>query len=66
VPFVITGLAVVPVTSGLRRVRGALPVNEIVTGVLVIFVGALLFLDELTIFNTYFSDIPYLDQFNEI
>ncbi len=54
-PFIITGLAVVPVTAFLRRIRGAMPVIEIVTGVLVIAVGALIFLDELTIFNRYFD-----------
>jgi cytochrome c-type biogenesis protein len=54
-PFIITSLAVVPATDFLRRIRGAMPVIEIVTGVLVIFVGALIFLDELTIFNQYFD-----------
>jgi cytochrome c-type biogenesis protein len=66
VPFIITGLAVVPVTQFLRRVRGLMPLVEILTGVLVIFVGALLFFNELAIFNTYFSDIPFLDRFNTI
>ncbi len=66
VPFLITGLAVVPVTRFLRSVRGLMPLVEILTGVLVIFVGVLLFFNELTIFNTYFSDIPFLDKFNSI
>jgi len=66
VPFLITGLAVVPVTRFLRSVRGLMPLVEILTGVLVIFVGVLLFFNELTIFNTYFSDIPGLDRFNSI
>jgi cytochrome c-type biogenesis protein len=66
VPFLITGLAVVPVTRFLRSVRGLMPLVEIVTGVLVIFVGVLLFFNDLTIFNTYFSDIPFLDRFNSI
>ncbi len=55
VPFIVTGIAVVPVTAFLRRYRSLMPVVEIVTGVLVIFVGALMFLDELTIFNRYFD-----------
>jgi cytochrome c-type biogenesis protein len=66
VPFLITGLAVVPVTRFLRRIRGLMPLVEILTGVLVIFVGVLLFFNELTIFNSYFSDIPFLDKFNNI
>ena len=66
VPFIITGLAVVPVTKFLRRIRGLMPVVEITTGVLVVFVGILLFFNEMAIFNTYFSDIPFLDRFNTI
>ena len=66
VPFLVTGMAVVPVTRFLRSVRGLMPLVEIMTGVLVIFVGVLLFFNELTIFNTYFSDIPFLDRFNSI
>jgi cytochrome c-type biogenesis protein len=66
VPFILTGLAVVPVTRFLRRVRGLMPAVEIATGLLVIFVGVLLFLNEMTIFNSYFSDIPFLDRFNTI
>lgn len=66
VPFVITGLAVVPVTAFLRRARGMMPLVEILTGVMVIFVGILLFTNEMTLFNGYFSDIPFLDRFNTI
>ncbi|MBI5283767.1 MAG: sulfite exporter TauE/SafE family protein [Chloroflexi bacterium] len=66
VPFVITGLAVVPVTAFLRRMRGAMPLVEILTGVLVMFVGVLLFFNELALFNSYFSRIPFLDRFNSI
>jgi cytochrome c-type biogenesis protein len=66
VPFVITAFAVVPITRFLKSIRGLMPIIEIATGVLVIFVGALLFMDELTIFNSYFSDIPGLDRFNNI
>lgn len=63
VPFIITGFAIVPVTAFLRRIRGAMPLVEITAGVMVIVVGALIFLDEATIFNQYFS---FLDEFNEI
>jgi cytochrome c-type biogenesis protein len=54
-PFIITGLAVVPVTRFLRGHRSILPMVEILMGVMVIFVGVLIFLDELTIFNRYFD-----------
>jgi cytochrome c-type biogenesis protein len=66
VPFIITGIAVVPVTAFLRRYRALLPWVEIVTGVLIIFVGVLIFLDEATMFNGFFSDLPWLDELNEI
>jgi cytochrome c-type biogenesis protein len=66
VPFIITAMAVVPVTAFLRRMRGVLPLVEIAAGVIVIFVGALIFLDDATIFNGAFSRIPYLDRLNEI
>jgi uncharacterized membrane protein len=35
--------------------RSVMALVEIVTGVIVVFVGALIFLDELTIFNRYFD-----------
>ncbi len=66
VPFIIVAFAVPPATRFLRRIRGIMPVVEITTGVLVVFVGMLLFFNELAIFNTYFSDIPFLDRFNTI
>jgi cytochrome c-type biogenesis protein len=66
VPFMLTGLAVVPVTGFLRRHRGLVPVAEIVAGVIVIFVGVLLLANEMTVFNGYFSDLPFLDRFNTI
>jgi cytochrome c-type biogenesis protein len=66
VPFIMVAFAVPPATRFLRRIRGIMPVVEITTGVLVVFVGMLLFFNELAIFNTYFSDIPFLDRFNTI
>src|SRR5205085_2875450 len=62
VPFIITGLAVVPITAFFRRIRGLLPIVEVVTGVMVIAVGVLLFRDELAYFNDYVSNIPFLDN----
>ncbi len=55
VPFILTSFAVVPVTGFLRRHRGMMPVVEITMGVFIVFVGALIFLDDLTIFNKYFD-----------
>lgn len=55
VPFIATGLAVVPVTAFLKRFRNVMPLIEITMGVLIVFVGALMFLDDLTIFNRYFD-----------
>jgi len=55
VPFIITGMAVLPITRFLRRHRGWLPLVEIVMGVMVISIGALIFLDDMTIFNRYFD-----------
>ena len=53
VPFLIAGFALGSVMRGMRKIGPLMPVLEIVGGVLVIFVGALIFLDEFTIFNQY-------------
>lgn len=66
VPFVLTAFAVTPITRFLKSIRGMMPLIEITMGVLVIFVGILLFFNEMALFNSYFSDIPGLDQFNNI
>ncbi len=55
VPFLITGFALGAVMRGIRKVRPIMPVLEIAGGLLVIFIGALIFLDEFTIFNQYFT-----------
>jgi cytochrome c biogenesis protein CcdA len=55
VPFIITGLALGTVMRGIRKIRPLMPALEIAGGLLVIFIGALIFLDEFTIFNQYFS-----------
>ena len=55
VPFLITGLALGTVMRGMRKIGPLMPVLEIVGGVLVIFIGALIFLDEFTVFNQYFT-----------
>jgi cytochrome c biogenesis protein CcdA len=55
VPFLIAGLATSQVMAGMRKIRPIMPVLEVVGGALVIFIGALIFLDEFTIFNRYFT-----------
>ena len=55
VPFLIAGLALGAVMRFMRKIGPLMPVIEIVGGVLVIFIGALIFLDEFTIFNQYFT-----------
>lgn len=66
VPFLLTGLAIVPMTRLLRSIRGVMPIVEIATGAMIIAVGVLLFFDELTMFNSWFSQIPGLDELNRI
>ena len=55
VPFLITGLALGSVMTGMRKIRPLMPVLEIAGGLLVIVIGALIFLDEFTMFNRYFT-----------
>ncbi len=66
VPFIITGLAVVPMTAFFRRIRGLMPVVEVVTGVMVIAVGVMLFQHNLSYFNDWVSNLPWLDRLNQI
>jgi cytochrome c-type biogenesis protein len=66
VPFVATGFAVAPITRFIKRKQWLMPAVEIATGVIVIFVGILLFSDNLTIFNGDFSRIPFLDRLTQI
>jgi cytochrome c biogenesis protein CcdA len=55
VPFLIAGLALGQVMAGIRKLRPVMPVLEVLGGLLAIFIGALVFLDRFTIFNSYFS-----------
>ncbi len=55
VPFLVAGLMLGRVMGGMRRIRPLMPALEVVGGVLVIFIGALIFLDRFTIFNQYFT-----------
>jgi cytochrome c biogenesis protein CcdA len=55
VPFLIAGFALGSVMRGIRRIRPLMPALEVLGGLLVIFIGALIFLDRFTIFNQYFT-----------
>lgn len=65
-PFLITAFAIVPVTTFLRRHRNIMPVAELIAGAMVILIGVLFVLNEGTLLNGWFSNIPGLDRFNEI
>ncbi len=54
-PFLATGLMLGQVMRGMRKIRPIMPVLEVAGGLLVIFIGALIFLDRFTIFNQYFT-----------
>jgi cytochrome c biogenesis protein CcdA len=55
VPFLIAGLMLGQVMRGIRKIRPVMPVLELLGGLLVITIGALIFLDKFTIFNQYFT-----------
>jgi len=54
-PFLAAGLMLGQLMRGMRKVRPIMPVLEVLGGVLVIFIGALIFFDRFTIFNQYFG-----------
>ena len=55
IPFLATGLLLGTTTAYLKRMNRLLPTFELVGGGLVMVVGALIFLNRLTIFNQYFD-----------
>ncbi len=55
VPFLIAGLMLGQVMTGMKKIRPLMPVLQVLGGVLVIFIGALIFLGRFTIFNQYFG-----------
>jgi cytochrome c biogenesis protein CcdA len=54
-PFLIAGLMLGQVMRATRRLRPVMPALEVLGGLLVIAIGALIFLDKFTIFNQYFT-----------
>lgn len=55
VPFLLAGLMLGQAMTAIRKVRPLMPALEIAGGLLVIFIGALVFLGEFTMFNAYFT-----------
>jgi cytochrome c-type biogenesis protein len=55
IPFILTGLMLGTATAYLKKVNRFLPAFEVGAGALVIFIGGLIFLNRLTIFNQYFD-----------
>jgi cytochrome c-type biogenesis protein len=60
-PFLAAGYALGSVTRTLRRFHHLLPALEIATGALIVVVGILVFLNELTSLNQYFNFIEELN-----
>lgn len=54
-PFILTGLALARMLRLLQKIRPVMPALEFFGGILVIFVGILIFTDEFTIFNRYLT-----------
>ena len=57
VPFLIAGAMLGQVMRAIRKARPVMPVLEVLGGLLVITIGALIFLDKFTIFNQYFTGV---------
>jgi cytochrome c biogenesis protein CcdA len=55
VPFLIAGAMLGQAMRAIRKARPVMPVLEVLGGLLVIVIGALIFLDKFTIFNQYFT-----------
>ena len=54
-PFLLIGFALGSAARTLRRMQSAMPVIEVLGGILVIAVGILIFTDEFTVFNRYLT-----------
>ncbi len=55
VPFLIAGAMLGQVMRAMKKLRPVMPALELLGGLLVIVIGALIFLDKFTIFNEYFT-----------
>ncbi len=55
IPFLITGAALGSSTAVLRRIGPWMPVISAFSGILIVFMGMLIFLDRITVLNDWFS-----------
>lgn len=55
IPFMITGLLAGRMGAALKRMNRAIPVVELVSGVVMIIAGVLIFTNQLTLLNPYFE-----------
>jgi cytochrome c-type biogenesis protein len=62
-PFLVAGYALSTVTGTLRRFHHLLPALEVTTGALVLVIGVLVFLNEFTSLNQYFS---FFEELNAV
>jgi len=58
VPFLIVGAALGSSTSVLKKIGPYLPLISILSGILLVFMGTLIFLDRITVLNDFFSFLP--------
>lgn len=58
VPFLITGAALGSSTSVLKKIGPYLPMISILSGILLVFMGTLIFLDRITVLNDSFNFLP--------
>lgn len=57
-PFLIAGAALGSSSALLRRIGPYLPVISVVSGILLIFMGVLIFLDRVVVLNDFFTFLP--------
>ena len=58
IPFLIAGAAIGSSTAVLRKIGPYMPVVAIISGILLVFVGMLIFLDRVTVLNNSFDFLP--------
>ena len=58
IPFLIAGAAIGSSTAALRKIGPYMPLVAIISGILLVFVGMLIFLDRVTVLNNSFDFLP--------
>lgn len=61
-PFLISGAALGSSTAALKKIGPYMPVISIASGILLVFVGMLIFLDRVTVLNENFGFLPGADS----